>query len=85
MGGVVAVAFGQHEMTDGEPDESVDPFADFGGWGYRVRPGSRTGFVVRKGEALEVERGDGTAWVVTVDDAAEGAALLNTLADRDRR
>jgi len=63
---------------------TVDPFSDFGGWGYRMGMHNRTGFVVRKGEALEVERGNGTSWVVTVDDAEEGAALLNTLADRNR-
>lgn len=64
---------------------TVDPFAEFGGWGYRVGLHNRTGFVVRKGEALEVERGDGSRWVVTVDDAEQGAALLNTLAERVRR
>ena len=62
----------------------VDPFTEFGGWGYRMGLHGRTGFVVRKGAALEVERGDGTAWVVTVDEPEEGAALLNTLADRAR-
>src|SRR5690606_3487813 len=39
----------------------------------------------RNGEALEVDRANGTARVITVDDAAEGAALPNTLADRTRR
>lgn len=62
----------------------VDPLTDFGGWGYRVGLHGRTGFVVRKGPALEVERGDGTAWVVTVDDPEQGAGLLNSLADRTR-
>lgn len=63
----------------------VNPLWEFGGWGYRVGTAGRTGFVVRSGEALEVERGNGTSWVVTVDDATEGAALLNSLADRGRR
>ncbi|GAA3613509.1 hypothetical protein GCM10022199_16910 [Marihabitans asiaticum] len=62
----------------------VDPLTDFGGWGYRLGLHGRTGFVVRKGAALEVERGDGTAWVVTVDDPEQGAGLLNSLADRAR-
>lgn len=62
----------------------VSPFGEFGGWGYRLGVDGRTGFVVRQGEGIEVERGDGTSWVVTVDDAAEGAALLNSLADRGR-
>ena len=63
---------------------TVSPFAEFGGWGYRLGPHGRTGFVTRTGEAIEVERGDGTSWVLTVDDAGEGAALLNSLADRGR-
>lgn len=62
----------------------VDPFGEFGGWGYRIGAGGRVGFVLRKGEAIEVERTGGRVTVVTVDDAAQGAALLNTLADRAR-
>ncbi|MBD7920274.1 DUF1648 domain-containing protein [Cellulomonas sp. Sa3CUA2] len=62
----------------------IDPFGDFGGWGYRIGSGGRVGFVLRKGEGIEVERTGGRISVVTVDDAATGAALLNTLADRTR-
>lgn len=62
----------------------VDPFGEFGGWGYRVAVGGRVGLVLRKGEGIEVERTGGRVTVVTVDDAAQGAALLNTLADRAR-
>lgn len=62
----------------------VNPLREFGGWGYRLGLDGRTGFVVRSGGALQVERGNGTFWVVTVDDADEGAALLNTLADQAR-
>ncbi|UZN04743.1 DUF1648 domain-containing protein [Cellulomonas sp. S1-8] len=62
----------------------IDPFGEFGGWGYRVGQGGRVGFVLRKGEGIEVERTGGRVHVVTVDDAATGAALLNTLADRAR-
>lgn len=64
---------------------TVSPFAEFGGWGYRLGLDGRTGFVVRAGEALEVTRGDGSRWVVTVDDAERAAGLLNALADRTRR
>jgi hypothetical protein len=60
----------------------VDPFWEFGGWGLRVDMAGRTGLVTRKGEALQVLRGDGSEVVVTVDDAARAAAILNTLADR---
>ncbi len=63
---------------------TVDPLRDFGGWGYRAARGGRYGVVVRGGEALSVRRGDGTTFVVTVDRPAEAAALLNTLADRQR-
>lgn len=59
----------------------ISPPADFGGWGYRVRP-LRTGLVTRSGEALVVRRKSGREFVVTVDDAATGAALLATLLDR---
>ena len=62
----------------------VDPFGEFGGWGYRIGTDGRVGFVLRKGEAVEVERTGGRVTVVTVDDAATAAALLNTLADRAR-
>lgn len=62
----------------------VDPIREFGGWGLRTGRGGRTGVVVRKGSALQVERTGGRVLVVTVDDAATGAALLNTLAARAR-
>lgn len=63
---------------------TVSPVAEFGGWGYRVGRGGRVGVVLRAGDALEVRRSGGRAFVVTVDDAATGAALLNTLAARGR-
>jgi hypothetical protein len=59
----------------------ISPTADFGGWGYRVRM-HRTGLVTRSGDALVVRRRSGREFVVTVDDAATGAALLATLLDR---
>lgn len=62
----------------------VDPLREFGGWGLRTGLGGRVGVVVRKGAALEVLRTGGRRVVVTVDDAATGAALLNTLAARTR-
>ncbi|GHG47978.1 hypothetical protein [Streptomyces griseocarneus] len=62
----------------------VDAFRDFGGWGYRARPGA-SGIVLRSGDALSARLTTGSEFVVTVDDAATAAALLNTLADRERR
>ncbi|WP_051640191.1 DUF1648 domain-containing protein [Cellulomonas sp. URHE0023] len=71
------------EVTQAEVVD-VSPFPEFGGWGYRVGRGGRVGIVLRAGEALLVERTGGRSVVVTVDDAATGAALLNTLAARVR-
>ncbi|MFG2330032.1 DUF1648 domain-containing protein [Streptomyces sp. NPDC048604] len=59
----------------------VDPVADFGGWGYRVRA-HRTGVVLRSGEALVVRRPGGREFAVTVADARTAAALLNALVAR---
>lgn len=63
---------------------TVEPWGEFGGWGYRVGPGGRAGIVLRRGEALLVRRTGGRELVVTVDGASRGAALLNTLAERSR-
>lgn len=63
---------------------TTNPFAEFGGWGYRLSLDGKEGIVLRTGESIEVTRGDGTIFVVTVSDAERGAALLNTLADRQR-
>ncbi len=53
----------------------VIPLADFGGFGLRSVPGA-FGVILRGGEALEIERGSGRRFVVTVDDAAQAAAVL---------
>jgi len=60
---------------------TVEAFGAFGGWGWRRVPGA-LGVVLRSGEALRVERKEGPALVVTVDDAATAAALLEALAAR---
>ncbi|TDC23973.1 DUF1648 domain-containing protein [Streptomyces sp. 8K308] len=59
----------------------VSALGDFGGWGYRMRPGRR-GLVLRSGEALAVRTKAGREYVVTVDDSATAAALLNGLIER---
>jgi hypothetical protein len=65
---------------------SVDPIADFGGWGIRwvIGPSrkGRWGVVTRRGPALEVFRRDGRSIVVTVDDAGTAAAVLETYVER---
>ncbi|MFH9424333.1 DUF1648 domain-containing protein [Streptomyces sp. NPDC017529] len=63
--------------------QQVSPLRDFGGWGYRIRSG-RSGIVLRSGEALALRLAGGRVFVVTVDDAATAAALLNALAGRYR-
>ncbi|WP_169165957.1 DUF1648 domain-containing protein [Cellulomonas taurus] len=60
----------------------VSPFREFGGWGVRVGRGGEVGWVLRAGEAIRVLRTGGRDLVVTVPDAATGAALLTTLAER---
>jgi len=60
----------------------IDPMADFGGWGIRWAIGpnrkGRWGIVTHRGPGLEVVRSDGRSIVVTVNDAATAAAVLQT-------
>ena len=63
---------------------TVVPLGEFGGFGLRWGLGRRLGIITRGGEALEVQRRDGRALVVTVDDAATAAGLLTALAARRR-
>ncbi|MGI9822704.1 hypothetical protein [Agromyces sp. Marseille-Q5079] len=57
--------------------------AEFGGWGFRFDAAGRRGVIIRSGPAIEVARRDAKPFVVTVADAATGAALLNGLVARD--
>jgi hypothetical protein len=50
---------------------------EWGGWGWRGMPG-RTAIVIRRGEGMQLDLGDGRSVVVTVDDARRGAALINS-------
>ncbi|MFE0171623.1 DUF1648 domain-containing protein [Streptomyces sp. NPDC059002] len=61
--------------------DSVNALADYGGWGYRIRPGG-SGIILRSGEALVVRRANGKSFAVTVEDSGTAAALLNTLVER---
>lgn len=72
------------EIVDASVD-TVDPLRDFGGYGWRTSTDGRTGVVIRAGETLEVRLTGERRFVVTVDDAATGAALLNSFADRARQ
>jgi hypothetical protein len=63
---------------------TIDPLADFGGWGIRwvVGPNhrGRWGVITRRGQGIEVVRRDGRSIVVTIDDAGSAAAILETYA-----
>lgn len=56
----------------------------WGGWGYRGsrRIFRRAAVVLRAGPALRLDLADGSLLVVTVDDPASGAGLLNDLVAR---
>lgn len=61
----------------------VSPMRDFGGWGLRFGA-LGWGLVMRGGSAIAVDRKGRSPFVVTVDDADTGAALLAALAQRAR-
>ena len=61
----------------------VQALSQYGRWGIRFALNGRIGVIVRSGEALEVHRRKGLDVVVTVDDAASAAALLNGLVKRN--
>lgn len=56
----------------------VRPLREFGGFGLRFS-GERRGYVTRRGEALELRQADGSATVISLDDADGAAAVVNTL------
>lgn len=56
----------------------------WGGWGYRVSSRG-VGAIVRSGPGIVIERRSGPRYAVTVDNAAQGADVLNALLARARR
>lgn len=60
----------------------ISPFGEFGGWGWRIAVDGRTGIVMRRGAAIEVSRRGQRPFIVTIDGAEEGAALLQAYVDR---
>ena len=58
----------------------VNPWR-WGGWGYRgsVRVFKRAAWILHRGEGIKLDLVGGGWFVVTVDDAATGAAALNEL------
>lgn len=71
------------ERMEDADSRRVNAVAEYGGWGYRIRP-ERSGVITRSGEAIVIRLTSGREFAVTVDDSATGAALLNTLLDRQR-
>lgn len=63
----------------------VSPFGEFGGWGWRIALDGRTGIVMRSGAAIEVSRRNRKPFLVTIDGAAEAAALMQAYLDRAAR
>ncbi|MFJ8715844.1 hypothetical protein ACIRD9_22075 [Streptomyces violaceus] len=43
------------------PHREIDALGDFGGWGYRIRPGA-SGVILRSGSTLFVRRAGGRDW-----------------------
>lgn len=62
----------------------ISPFAEFGGWGWRISVDGRSGIVMRRGSAIEVSRRDRRSFIVTIDGVEEAAALLQAYVDRSR-
>ncbi len=60
----------------------VDGFQEWGGWGWRIRPGA-IGVITRNGPAIQVRRRSGEDFVVTAEDSAEGVAVLSALIARE--
>lgn len=63
------------EVVAAEVVRGVTP-CQWGGWGYRWRPGKGTAVVVRRGEGLALRLGDGRIFTVTVDDAEAAARAV---------
>lgn len=61
--------------------EMVEPFRQYGGWGWRHRL-DRTAVVTARGPGLLVTRTDGAQLIVSLDDAARAAGVLNRLLDQ---
>lgn len=85
LGGRSMLEVPLEQITGAEVARIDDPLHDFAGWGLRVDASGRTGVVSRAGTALRIHRTDGTEVVITVDDAWDAAAVLNTLVDQRQR
>ncbi|MDI3389019.1 hypothetical protein QIS99_22890 [Streptomyces sp. B-S-A8] len=62
-------------IVDAEVAPQVCP-RQWGGWGYRWRPEKGTAVIVRRGEAVVLNLGDGHKFTVTVDDAESAVRVI---------
>ena len=65
--------FAWHEVTAVSAID-IHPM-QWGGWGYRWRPGRSSGAIMRKGPGLKLDLADDRAFVVSVDNPEAGAAV----------
>ncbi|MEV0412871.1 hypothetical protein AB0I68_19225 [Streptomyces sp. NPDC050448] len=63
------------EVTSAEFLPRITP-QQWGGWGYRWRPHKGTAVIVRRGEGMELQLGDGKRFTVTVDDAENAVRVI---------
>lgn len=63
------------EILAAEVATRVTP-RQWGGWGYRWRPGKGTAVIVRRGEGVVLRLGDGHTFTVTVDDAESAVRAI---------
>lgn len=59
----------------------VDPFGDFGGWGYRANLSGERGVVLFKGDALVLHLAGKRRFVVTTNEAAALASAIASVLD----
>jgi hypothetical protein len=78
LGGIPVRRFPLEEISSAAMIE-VDPVG-FGGKGWKVLP-DKTALILRAGEAMAITFLEGQQFVITVDDAPTGSALLNGLID----
>ncbi|NLE81021.1 MAG: DUF1648 domain-containing protein [Rhodococcus sp.] len=78
--GMTSVSYGIEEI-EGVRVAEVKPFADFGGWGLKVKGPRNYGVVTRTGPALILSTASGDRLTVTSPKAEEMAGVLNSLAD----
>jgi hypothetical protein len=69
------------EVVGAEVVQGVCP-RQWGGWGYRWRPGKGTAVVVRRGEGVALRMGDGRTFTITVDDAESAVRHIRHCLER---